>query len=75
MYGELSVRSILELPLRMGEAQSLESITKVRFAASHIAPKAKFDGHTECFRKSALLEICGFVDDYDDPMAGIVGIA
>jgi hypothetical protein len=72
MHDGLSIRSILELSLPIREAQSLESTIKVRFAASQIIPKAVFEGRTECFRKSALLEICEFVDDYNDPMAGIV---
>jgi hypothetical protein len=40
------------------------------FAASKYWPVHKFDGRTECYEESALLDICEYVDDCSDYMHG-----
>ena len=54
------------------KAQELETEILQRFTHYQRIPKCKFIGKTECFDVRALLEISEYIDDYFDPMAGVV---
>lgn len=71
-YEPFVIRPIYSITGPLVEVFRLEQDLKNALHLSKVIPSGKFEGHTECFKPEALLDICEFVDDYNDPTAGIV---
>jgi hypothetical protein len=62
----LSVRPIITVHSNLKYLWQLEQTIKGTFDHYRYRPSAKFGGQTECFKPEALLDICEFIDNYEN---------